>query len=156
MASATTVHDVRVALINTSTAPPTGLIPSAVGALDLPGRITYGWGFPTNLEDRAVLLMDARSTQAWRTTNRGRNEAAEFEVVFLTHSGRDEQTAAATAFAMLEAVDSACRLGDGLGGIVEEIALTKSEYTVWSKTTDRGAGSFAYLLATFTTRAIIR
>lgn len=152
----TSIHAARVKLIDTSTRPATGLIPTAVGALDLPGRITYGWGWPTSLDDLCVLLMDARTTQSARTTNRGRNEAGEIEVAFLAYSGRSEQTAAATAFDMLEAVDSATRLGNGLDGVVDEINVARTEYTVWSKSTDRAAGGFAYLLATFATRTLIR
>ena len=156
MASTTTLHAARVALIDTSTTPATGLIPTVVGALSLPGRITYGWGWPPVVEDLAVLLMDARTTQEWRTSNRGRNEAGEIEVLFLAATGQGEQTAAARAFAMLEAVDTACRQGDGLGGILEEIACGAVEYTVWQTQQDRAAGGFAHVLATFKTRAIIR
>lgn len=157
MATATTVHDVRVALLDVSNpAAPTGLAVTAVAALNL-GRVTYGWGWRPDLDGNAVLLMDARSTQSWRTSNRGRNEAAEIEVLFLAHNSRGEQAAAAQAFAMLEAVDRACRLDNGLGGLVEEIAVAKTEYTVWNDSrSDRAAGGFAYLLATFETRAIIR
>lgn len=157
MATATTLHAARVALIDTSTNPATGLIPSVVGALSLPGRITYGWGWPSAVEDLAVLLMDARTTQEWRTSNRGRNEAGEIEVLFLAATGQGEQTAAARAFAMLTAVDTACRQGNGLGGILEEIACGDVEFTVWNDNrSDRAAGGFAHVLATFKTRAIIR
>jgi len=156
VATTTTLHASRVALIDTSTTPATGLIPTVVGALSLPGRITYGWGWPSVVEDMAVLLMDARATQEWRTSNRGRNEAGEIEVLFLAATGQGEQTAAARAFAMLSAVDTACRQGDGLGGILEEIACGAVEYTVWQSQQDRAAGGFAHVLATFKTRAIIR
>lgn len=155
MATATTLHDARVALIDTTTPPAVGVIPTAVNALSL-GRVTYGWGWPSVVEDLAVLLMDARTTQEWRTSNRGRNEAGEIEVLFLAATGQGEQLAAARAFAMLEAVDSACRLGNGLGGIVEEIVLGGAEYTVGTIPLERAAGGFARVLATFKTRAIIR
>lgn len=156
MATATTIHAARVALLDTTTTPATGLIPVAVNALGLPGRITYGWGWPGAVDDLAVLLMDARSTQEWRTTNRGRNELGEIEVVYLAHTSRGEQVAADLAYGMHEAVDRACRLDNGLGGIVENAATIRTEYTVWSKQQDRAAGSFAYLLAVIGTQAIIR
>lgn len=156
MATATTLQAARVALINTQATPATGVIPTAVNALGLSGRITYGWGWPNAVDDLAVLLMDARTVQEWRTSNRGRGETGEIEVVFLAHTSRGEQAAADLVFDMHEAVDRACRLGDGLGGVVEEIATGKTEYTVWSKQADRASGSFAYLLVTLNTRAIIR
>jgi len=155
MPGTTTMHAARVALLDTTDpAAPVGLIPTAVAALGL-GRVTYAWGWRP-VDSLAVLLMDARSSQEWRTSNRGRNESGQIEVLFLAHSGQGEQVAADLAFSMLEAVDQACRQGDGLGGIVEEIACESTEYTVWQDERDRAAGGFAHLLATFRTRAIIR
>jgi len=155
MPGTTTMHAARVALIDTTDpSNPVGLIPTAVAALSM-GRVTYGWGWRP-VDDLAVLLMDARTSQEWRTSNRGRTEVGQIEVLFLAQDGRGEQVAADRAFDMLEAVDRACRLGDGLGGLVEEIACESTEYTVWQDQRDRAAGGFAHLLATFRYRAIIR
>lgn len=156
MGSTTAAFDLKKALF--------AAVPLAVPAA-ASGAVQVAYGYPTSLKDDSVLIMGVQTAQSWQTSNRGREETLEVEVVVSAWrvSADGQHDADEAAYGVLELLDRYCRVTDptliGAGapvGLIREVACTGTDSEGFTDKEWRQSGRGCEIRATFTARARIQ
>ena len=144
MATATLAYDYLVAM--------KAAILTAIAPVDPGGNVLVDSGYPQNLPDDSILLieLDANQGPATLGTNRTREEVIDLQVHFCSRRGEQDEANGA-AYALLKLVERQCRMTDPtLGGVMREVVLTKISSRGYTLEGDLAAGRLCEAIATFT------